>query len=92
MAERNPGADARDPNPDDRTPIELIRIYGTLKESARPLADLVRVNPGLAEEIIALAMVMGIHAGEKEAERQRVFSLVENDLRRGIRTMFGGSD
>ena len=47
-------------------PRELIKQqYYPLEGAIAPLAELLRINPRMADEIICLAMVMGIHAEER---------------------------
>lgn len=59
--------------PDDLLPRDLLRQYPPLEEALRSLADLMYVNRSrwVAEEIVALAMVMGIHAAEAGRQRLR---------------------
>ena len=68
----------------DLDPRALIkRRYAQLEGLINPLAELVRVNPMLIEEVIYLALVMGIHAEEDRVNRVRAFELVKEDLHRG---------
>ena len=51
---------------DDRlTPHELIRRYYPLEGCVAPLAEIIRTQPAVAEAVIELAMVLGIHAQER---------------------------
>lgn len=53
-------------NTDDRpSPHELLRAYYPLQGAVAPLAEILRVHPTVAEAVIELAMVMGIHAAER---------------------------
>lgn len=52
-------------------PREYLRIYHShLDAAVQPLVDLLRVNPGLAEHVVALALVMGVHE-EARAREER---------------------
>jgi hypothetical protein len=51
----------------DVDPRELLKSYYPLEGAVAPLAELLRVEPRLAEDVVALAMVMGIHAAERRA-------------------------
>lgn len=59
---------------DDLDPRQLIlREYSMLEGAVEPLAQLLKVNPQLAGEIIRLAMVLGIRAEEHhEANARRI--------------------
>jgi hypothetical protein len=49
------------------TPHELIRQYGRLSDAVAPLAQLATLSPRMLDEVIELAMAMGIHAAETHA-------------------------
>jgi hypothetical protein len=69
---------------DTPSPSDLIRRYGALYEAVAPLATLARVSPGMLEDVIALAMAMGIYAGERKAEENRKIKLVEGLMERKL--------
>lgn len=80
----------------DLDPRELIKQrYYPLEGAIAPLAELIRINPQLIEEIISLAMVMGIHTGQQRVQADRraeVFGLVKEDLHRATRQIWDRED
>lgn len=65
---------------DDLDPRQLIlQHYGSLEGAVSPLAQLMKVNPRLAEEIIRFAMVCGIHAEQTrvalDAQREMLLKI-----------------
>lgn len=66
-------------------PKELLLQYPSgLRGSINALAELVKVNPWLAEEVIALAMVMGIYGAERKIVRDQTLGMVQGDLKKAI--------
>lgn len=63
--------------PDDFAPRELIRQRYALEGNIAPLAELLKLNPYLADEIIVLAMVLGIHAEERRAFDQKAADMMQ---------------
>jgi hypothetical protein len=58
----------------DTTPSELMKLsYPTASACISPLAELARVSPSLLEEVLALAMMIGIRAAEIKIERDKLF-------------------
>ncbi len=51
---------------EDQDPRELIRRYYPLEGAITPLVEIARVQPSVLEQVIALAMVLGIHAAEQQ--------------------------
>jgi hypothetical protein len=51
---------------DETDPERFLLQYEPLREAVRPLAELIRLNPGVTEETIRLAMVMAIHAAQRK--------------------------
>lgn len=79
MADRDPD------DPDTLTPGSLIRQYPPLGDAIGPLRTLAEVNPGLLDDILALAMVMGIHAAESKQRHDRLVQQLSEDMDRGLR-------
>ena len=50
-----------------------------------PLRTLLAANPGLVDDLLALAMVLGIHAAEKKRRHDAAFAQVQSDLQFGLR-------
>lgn len=67
----------------------LIYRYGALHDAITPLATLATVSPSLLEEVIGLAMAMGIRAAERKVELDAKLALVEQDLERGKASFWG---
>lgn len=69
---------------DDLDPRQLIlREYSMLEGAVEPLAQLLKVNPQLAGEIIRLAMVLGIRAEEHheaDVRRQEVAARIATKM------------
>lgn len=78
MADRD--SDAPDPR-------SLIRQYPPLGDAIGALRTLAEINPGLLDDILALAMVMGIHAGVAKYRRDEVLGLVRADMEQGMETL-----
>jgi hypothetical protein len=72
---------------DEKTPIELLGEYPPLREAIGPLLILLQINWNLATDILALAMVMGIHAAETRRRRDAAEELVREDMNRGLREL-----
>lgn len=68
-------------------PAELIRSYGVLREAVTPLATLAKVSPTMLEEVIRLAMAMGIHAAERRAKQEEKIALVQGLMERATETL-----
>lgn len=64
----------------EMTPADLIRSYGSLREAVTPLAVLATTSPWLLEEVITLAMAMGIYAGEQKRLMDEKCRLIEQDM------------
>lgn len=63
---------------DSMDPAELIRRYGVLQEAVTPLATLAKVSPSMLEDVIRLAMAMGIHAAELKRQEDAKFAIAES--------------
>lgn len=73
----------------EQDPRDLIRRYYPLEGAIAPLVELVKVQPAIAEQVIALAMVMGIHAEARRAADAPVFQAVKDDLQKSLRDWSG---
>lgn len=67
---------------DDPDPRALIRQYPPLGDAIGALRTLAEVNPGLLDDILALAMVMGIHAAETKRRHDRLVGQLREDMER----------
>ena len=62
---------------DELTPHELIRdSYPLAARSISPLVELAKVNPSFIEEIIELAIVIGINSAHARIERDKLHEAV----------------
>ena len=73
---------------EELTPADLIRSYGVLRGAVTPLAVLAKTSPRLLEDIITLAMAMGIHAAECKREQDRKIELVTGLMDRATESLW----
>jgi hypothetical protein len=63
------------------TPLELIKdSYPTAARSISSLVELATVNRHLIEEIIALAMLIGINSAHKRIEWDRKYDFLKDGI------------
>jgi hypothetical protein len=53
---------------DTKSPRELITSFYPLEGAVGPLVELARINPQILQEVIELAMVLGIYAEQRRQD------------------------